>query len=80
MNKATVLKITNFCMFISALIQVSTGVALFFNLFVSQIKVFEAIAETHKYNGPVFIVLVMTHLSLNWGWVKSQFLSRRAAS
>ncbi len=80
MNKANLLKITNVLLFISAAIQVLTGVTLFFDLFIAQAKVFEFITQVHRHNGPVFALLVALHLSLNWGWIKNQFFSKHTAS
>jgi len=74
MNKLRLLKITNTALFISAAAQAFTGIALFFHLFISRPDIFEAISEIHAYNGLLFIFLVAAHLSLNWGWVKSNFL------
>ena len=74
MNKAQIFKWSISALFISAMVQVFTGVALFFELFASKADIFEAIARVHKYNGPIFIILVMIHLGLNWGWVKANFL------
>jgi len=78
MNKPDMLRIINPILFISAVIQILTGMALFFDLFISQAKIFETIANIHKYNGVIFALLVIIHLSLNWSWVRSQFFSSRA--
>ena len=73
MSKTRWLRITNSLLFISLVIQAITGLILFFNLFISNTKIFESLAELHKYNGLIFTILVAIHLYLNWGWVKSQF-------
>ena len=78
MNKFKLLKISNLVLFISAGIQVLTGVVLFFDLFVMRSKLFMAIVQIHKYNGLIFTALVILHLALNWGWIRSQFFKRSA--
>ena len=79
MNKINALKITNLLLFISMAAQISTGVVLFFGLFMANARLFEAIAQMHRYNGLVAAILVIAHLALNWGWIKSQFFKRSAA-
>ena len=73
MNKAKLLKISNLVLFISMIIEVLTGIVLFFDLFVMQAKLFMAMAQIHKYNGIILTALVILHLVLNWGWIRSQF-------
>jgi len=75
MNKMMFLKWINFILFISMATQALTGIVLFFDLFVLRARLFEFISEVHRYNGLVLVLVVLTHLYLNWGWVKSQFLS-----
>jgi hypothetical protein len=31
--------------------------------------------EVHELNGVLFIALVLTHIVLNWGWVKANFFA-----
>jgi cytochrome b subunit of formate dehydrogenase len=78
MNKARLLKIVNLLLFISMAAQALTGLVLFFDLFVSRAKLFEIISEVHRYNGLVVTLLIITHLAMNWNWIKSQFFKRRA--
>ena len=79
MNKAAVLKVTNLFLFISMSAQVLTGVVLFFDLFTGRAKLFEMIAQIHRYNGLILALLVAIHLALNWGWIRSQFFKIRAS-
>lgn len=79
MNKTGVLKVSNILLFISMVIQVATGVILFFDLFVMRGKLFIFFVSLHKYNGVVFTILMIEHLTLNWGWIKSQLFKRGAA-
>ena len=78
MNKAKLLKIVNLLLFISMAAQALTGLVLFFDLFISRAKLFEIISEVHRYNGLVVTLLIITHLAMNWNWIKSQFFKRRA--
>ena len=78
MNKIALLKVTNLFLFISMLIQLLTGIILFFDLFASKAKLFEMITRLHGYNGFILAVLIIIHLALNWGWIRSQFFKRSA--
>jgi len=71
MDKTKLLKMVNPVLFISAVIQIITSILIFSGLLRSK-----EVAELHEYNGIVFIVLVLIHIYLNWGWVKSQILKR----
>ncbi|MDD5136207.1 MAG: DUF4405 domain-containing protein [Candidatus Omnitrophica bacterium] len=79
MNKIKLLMIVNLFLFLSMLAQIMTGLVLFFGLFAAKAKLFEAITEIHEYNGLILAVLVILHVALNWGWIKSQFFKRNAA-
>lgn len=74
MSKNTWLKIINPVMFISLLLQAATGLLLFFRLFISH---FRTIGEVHEYNGLLFLVLVITHLALNWSWIKANLFKTK---
>lgn len=74
MNKTAMLKITNLILFISMLLQALTGTWLIFRFFTDKPKIFMGIVKFHEYNGIALVVLVIIHLTLNWGWIKAQFL------
>ena len=76
MNKTSLLKAVNPLLFISFFIQALTGVIAALHLFISNPKLFEAIAELHERNGFVFVILAATHIYLNWNWIKAQFFKR----
>ncbi|MFA6384179.1 MAG: DUF4405 domain-containing protein [Candidatus Omnitrophota bacterium] len=70
MDKTRVLIVVNPVLFIAACVQAATGLAfmladsrLFYNI--------------HRYNGIFLSVMIVVHLALNWGWVKSFVLSGR---
>jgi hypothetical protein len=73
MTKNTWLKIANPLLFLSALIQILTGFVLALKMLPSQIGFFY---ELHEHNGMVFVVLLVIHIILNWGWVRANFLKR----
>lgn len=62
---------------ISAAIQALTGIALFFSLLVSRPALLESVSEVHEYNGLVMAVLVIIHISFNWGWIKNHILVKK---
>ena len=67
MKRAEWLKATNIVLFIVAGIQGVSGISLFMHGP-------EFLEEIHKFNGFLLLGLVVVHLVLNWGWVKSNFL------
>ncbi len=70
MTRPQWLKLTNAVLLLIALFQVVTGVI--------QSQVFYGpVAEFHEINGFVLAGLVVVHLALNWGWVKSNLLPAR---
>ena len=70
MAKAPVLIAVNSALFTAACVQAISGFALIWG----GIKFLYII---HRYNGIVLSVLIVIHLSLNWGWVKSFVLPAR---
>lgn len=73
MNKPKWLLWLNPVLFISMLIEVITGLMLFFDMFVSRLKL---ILSVHTYNGLLLIGIVMAHIWLNWSWVRANLLKR----
>ena len=71
MDKDKLLKVVNIALLVSAVIQIITSLLIFSGVLRS-----EAVAELHEYNGIVFIVLILIHVYLNLGWIKSQILKR----
>ena len=74
MNRLKWLVVVNLILFLSVLIQILTGVMLFFDMFISKIAL---ISRVHGYNGFLMIGLLVMHLALNWGWIKANFFKRR---
>ena len=73
MSKARWLLWLNPLLFASLIIQALTGAILFFSLLSS---LYELAAKVHAYNGLVFVILALTHLTLNWSWVKANFFKK----
>ncbi len=74
MDKQKALKIVNPILFVSAIIQISTGIILAFHLFK---KIMGFIGEVHEYNGFLLSLLILIHLYLNWSWVKATFFRKK---
>ena len=68
MKKLTGLKTTNVILLILILCQATTGLA---HPFIEH-ELFETI---HPLVGILLIITVIIHVVLNWGWVKSNFLT-----
>ena len=76
MSNNSWLKIVNPILFLSAVIQIITGAAITMGLFASNGRIFSMMTEVHGHNGFIFAGLVLAHISLNWGWIKSQIFKR----
>jgi hypothetical protein len=70
MDKSQALTVVNPVLFVSACVQAASGLAL------TGIDA-QALALVHRYNGIFLSVMIVIHLVLNWGWVKSFMLSVR---
>ncbi|MCX5716266.1 MAG: DUF4405 domain-containing protein [Candidatus Omnitrophica bacterium] len=73
MNKAKLMKVVNPLLLLSAIIQMLTGVFLFFNLFAKQLSFMSSL---HEYNGIIFTALVLIHIWLNWRWFSAVFFKK----
>lgn len=73
MTRNTALKIVNPILGILALNQILTG------LFGEHLPP-ETFETLHEGGGILFAVIALIHLALNWGWVRSNFMRRGAAS
>ena len=74
MNKAQWLKWVNLALMISASIQIATSLVMYFDIPVWDIQLF---FKVHKHNGLIFIVLVMIHVWINFGWIKATFFRKK---
>jgi hypothetical protein len=69
-DKARLLIAVNLVLFVSACVQAASGLAFEW----ADVRILSVI---HRYNGVFLSVMIVIHLSLNWGWVKSFVLSGR---
>lgn len=76
MNKAKWLVVVNPVLFFSVLVQIITGVILFYDLFSSRLAL---ISRVHGYNGFLLTCLLIIHILLNWSWIKANFFKRRVS-
>ena len=74
MNKLKFLVWVNPILFLCVVVQVITGIIMFFDMFASKL---ELISNVHAYNGFLLVVLITTHIALNWSWVKANFFKHR---
>ena len=70
MNKAKALIAVNFALFAAACVQAASGLILVW----ADVRVLQII---HHYNGIFLSGMIVVHLALNWGWVKSFVLPVR---
>jgi TRAP-type C4-dicarboxylate transport system permease small subunit len=70
MNRAQLLNVVNALLGVSVSVQIVTGVFRD----VLPPAVFLAV---HPVNGYVFAVLAITHIYLNWNWIRMTFFTRR---
>jgi hypothetical protein len=71
MNKFKLVKIINSALLASFLIQAFTSIVIFFQLSEDRI-----IYQTHKYNGLLMVILAISHIAFNWGWVRVTFFKK----
>ena len=77
MTRISSLKITFIALFISMLIEAATGLAMLCGALMSHPKIFRLVFNTHKYNGIVFVFLIILHLVQNWPWVRHNFFKSK---
>jgi len=74
MDKQRILKIGNPLLALAFVFQAASGIAL--QCVSGDLN--ETIADAHGVCGYVLIALAALHVWLNWGWIKSNFLKRKA--
>jgi len=73
MTKMDMLKVVNAFLGLSLVIQLVTSIIIFFHIKVRHAQV---VFDVHIYNGLLFFALVLTHITLNWGWIRATYLKR----
>ncbi len=73
--KTKMLKMVNITLlsaFLVALISMSL-----YRFIPSPLQGMEVFYKIHEISGPVFAVIAIVHLVLNWGWVKANYFRKR---
>lgn len=74
MNLVRWMKWSNGLLLISAVIQAITGAMLFLGIIpVTSVK----LADLHKFNGPLLVMLIAFHVAINWSWFKTHYFRRK---
>lgn len=73
MSKVTLLRIVNSLLLLAFLVQAATGIIFSLEI---HVPAMELLSEIHEYVGLLMVVLVIAHLSLNWGWVKANIFKK----
>lgn len=76
MNKKNLLKVINILLAIAFFMTAMGGLIRFFFSSVIPYELFRAI---HPKFGIALVILLSTHLYLNWGWVKNTYFSKNKA-
>ena len=74
MDKIKMLRPVNALLLLAAIVQVFTIVIIFFRIKVPNSSL---VFEIHEYNGLLMVLLIAVHITLNWGWIKANFLKKR---
>jgi thiosulfate reductase cytochrome b subunit len=70
MRKNKLLKIVNPIMFILIVLQIVTAILM-------EVTGDSTFREIHEINGFLLVIFIIVHLSLNWSWIKANFLKSR---
>ncbi|MCX5859835.1 MAG: DUF4405 domain-containing protein [Proteobacteria bacterium] len=70
MKKVKVLKIVNLLLFLTFISQASTGIG---QTYIGA----DLLTIIHRIGGILLLIFAVTHLILNWGWVKANFLKAK---
>ena len=74
MDKVGALRIVNAALFFSFVLQVITSIIILLRI---KLPNAQLVFEVHEYNGIFMIMMVATHITLNWGWIKANFFKKR---
>ncbi len=74
MNRVIVLRSVNMTLALSFLLQVMTVIIIVFHITTPDPQL---VFEIHEYNGILMVLLVCTHITLNWGWIKANFFKKK---
>lgn len=71
MNKLKLLKIINPVLGISLILQALAITAMILEIAPRWLF------KMHKFNGVIFIIIAIFHVTLNWGWIKANFMKKK---
>lgn len=74
MNKIPALGAVNMALLFSFVLQAVTSLMIFLKIRTPNT---ELVFEVHEYNGIFLIAAAVTHIALNWGWIKANFFKKR---
>ncbi|MCX5778721.1 MAG: DUF4405 domain-containing protein [Elusimicrobia bacterium] len=74
MNKILMLRIVNLLLLITFAVMAATGI--FFSMEI-RVPFMKTLLAIHEFFGLLMVGLVIAHISLNWGWIKANFLKKR---
>ena len=77
MTKSEALRYVNLFLALSVLIQAATGLFIFFDIKIPNKAIQEFFLDLHAYNGLVLFVLVLSHVYLNWNWIRVTFFTAK---
>lgn len=72
MSKFILMRVLNVILLVSALFQAGTGFLAWGNAINTHFFVI-----AHPVNGIILVVLILTHLALNWQWVVQNYFRRK---
>ncbi|MBF0494385.1 MAG: hypothetical protein HQL28_04565 [Candidatus Omnitrophica bacterium] len=73
MNKMKLLKLVNLLLITSFLVQGATIIVMLFHIKFPHVQV---VFKTHVNNGLVLVCLALTHITLNWSWIRTTYLTK----
>lgn len=74
MNRLVFLRVVNMALLVCFALQATTSLIIFFDLQVPNMKI---LLKTHVYNGLAMLALAITHIILNWGWIRSNYFRKK---
>ena len=74
MSKGQLYKTVGVVLLFSLFVQALTAVIMFLHIRVPHVQL---VFKVHTYNGMFMFIVAGTHIVLNWGWIKANFLKKK---
>jgi hypothetical protein len=74
MSKVILLRIINPLLLLVFFVQACTGIIFSLKIHMDNMLL---IAQIHDYNGWLMIVLIVSHVILNWGWIRANIFKKK---